>query len=206
MKTENELQHVIHNLRFEYGPTVQQFENHGGRNGNWKEDNISNGGINLLYGLYDLIRDNFKDDYTIAEIGCHTGGSAELFANMCKLVYAVDCWTSTDIYEVKFDNMMSKYNNIIKIKDFSVPASKRFEDESLDAVYIDADHTYESIREDIISWFPKIKKNGVLCGHDLQIPDIRKALNEFFPYKNFEKYCDNSWAIKMEEINNLNLL
>lgn len=48
----------------------------------------------------------------------------------------------------------------------SVEASKDFKDGSLDFVYIDADHSYEAVKQDIDVWLPKVKVGGVLGGHD----------------------------------------
>jgi hypothetical protein len=44
--------------------------------------------------------------------------------------------------------------------------SELFEDNSLDFVYIDANHTYEGVKEDIKYWYPKVKPGGLLLGHD----------------------------------------
>lgn len=52
------------------------------------------------------------------------------------------------------------------IRKFSVDAAKDFEDESLDFVYIDGLHDYESASADIKAWYPKVKKGGILSGHD----------------------------------------
>lgn len=41
-----------------------------------------------------------------------------------------------------------------------------FNDDSLDFVYIDANHTYESVVDDINLWYPKVKSGGILAGHD----------------------------------------
>jgi hypothetical protein len=62
----------------------------------------------------------------------------------------------------------------------SVEASKRFKDNSIDLIFIDADHAYESIREDIQSWLPKVKKGGIICGHDYsgQEKGVIKAVDE----------------------------
>ena len=45
-------------------------------------------------------------------------------------------------------------------------ASKMFSDNSLDFVYIDANHSYESVREDLKIWYPKVTNGGYLFGDD----------------------------------------
>jgi len=51
----------------------------------------------------------------------------------------------------------------------------------LDFVHIDGDHSYEQVVRDIKNYMPKIKKNGILSGHDylLQV-GVVKAVDEFF--------------------------
>jgi predicted O-methyltransferase YrrM len=48
----------------------------------------------------------------------------------------------------------------------SVEAAENFDDNSMDFVFLDADHSYESVKADITAWWPKIKPGGWLCGHD----------------------------------------
>ena len=48
----------------------------------------------------------------------------------------------------------------------SVEAAKDFPDGFFDYVYIDAEHTTEAVKADITSWYPKVKKFGMLAGHD----------------------------------------
>ena len=45
-------------------------------------------------------------------------------------------------------------------------AAELFPDGSLDFVYIDANHNYESVKSDIECWYPKVKYGGLLLGHD----------------------------------------
>ena len=52
----------------------------------------------------------------------------------------------------------------------SMEAVQKFENESLDFVFIDGSHEYEDIKDDIISWLPKVKRGGVLAGHDYYLP------------------------------------
>jgi len=54
------------------------------------------------------------------------------------------------------------------------------EDESLDFVYIDANHSYEHFSSDLEEWSKKVKEGGIVSGHDFSLlfPDICKRLNE----------------------------
>lgn len=52
------------------------------------------------------------------------------------------------------------------IKDYSIPASLSILDESLDFVFIDGDHHFDFIMEDIIAWSRKVRKGGIVSGHD----------------------------------------
>jgi len=65
------------------------------------------------------------------------------------------------------------------VRDFSVPAAARFADGAFDWVYLDADHRYEAVRDDIAAWWPKVReKGGVLAGHDF-IPDGDHSFGRF---------------------------
>jgi methyltransferase family protein len=48
----------------------------------------------------------------------------------------------------------------------SVRAAERLDDGSIDFVYIDARHDYDSVLEDLRAWFPKVRGGGILSGHD----------------------------------------
>lgn len=48
----------------------------------------------------------------------------------------------------------------------SLEGVKLFDDESLDAVYLDGNHALPSVRADIAAWYPKVRKGGIFSGHD----------------------------------------
>lgn len=79
------------------------------------------------------------------------------------------------------------------IKKNSWDASNDFEDESVDFIFIDADHKYESVVKDIQSWLPKLKKGGMMSGHDFTQPTagVKKAVEELLP--DFKLGTDNIW-------------
>jgi predicted O-methyltransferase YrrM len=69
------------------------------------------------------------------------------------------------------------------LKEHSVQASSRFEDRSLDLVFIDGCHEYEPVLADIKAWMPKVKPGGMLAGHDYSwsmFPGVVHAVEEVF--------------------------
>jgi hypothetical protein len=162
-------------------------------------------------GLLDLI--NYLKDKveTMVEVGSYQGESTIIFAQNLpniKKIYAVDPWLNgyaagdicsdeypMEIVENNFDIRIKDYPTIIKKKMFSTDFANEIEDGSLDFVYIDGDHQYESCKNDIKIWLPKIKSNGIIAGHDY-LPacfmGVVNAVNETFgqPDLTFE---DTSW-------------
>jgi cephalosporin hydroxylase len=72
----------------------------------------------------------------------------------------------------------------------------QYEDESLDFVYIDANHSYDGVIKDLQDWYPKIKKGGMISGHDYEErpwPGLVKAVDEFFGKENIE-IDPRSWS------------
>lgn len=67
----------------------------------------------------------------------------------------------------------------------------------LAAVYIDGDHAYEAVRDDIKAWLPKIKHGGILAGHDYGAgwPGVQKAVDEILGSK--INVMRQSWVCKV---------
>jgi hypothetical protein len=79
------------------------------------------------------------------------------------------------------------------IRATTVEAAEQVEDESLDFVFIDADHSYEAVKRDIDIWEKKVKPGGCVLGHDIDWPDVRKAVKE--KYGNlYACLDDNVWC------------
>lgn len=74
----------------------------------------------------------------------------------------------SDLYRAvrkKLENLKSNKHYKL-IRDFSKNACTSFEDLSVDFVYIDGNHKYEYVKEDIELWWPKVKHGGIFAGHD----------------------------------------
>ncbi len=62
----------------------------------------------------------------------------------------------------------------------STEAASKFKDRSVDFCFLDASHDYASVMQDLKAWLPKIRKGGVLAGHDIHSEDVGNAVKEFF--------------------------
>ena len=53
------------------------------------------------------------------------------------------------------------------------------EEDKYDYIFIDGNHSYEYVLEDIALWYPKLKNGGVFAGHDFDLECVRKAVYEY---------------------------
>jgi hypothetical protein len=88
--------------------------------------------------------------------------------------------------------------NMQLIRKTSVEAAADFEDSFFDVVYIDANHNYEYVKQDLEAWWPKIISGGVLCGDDYEpagVVDfgVIQAVDEFAEANNLEVNIGDCW-------------
>jgi len=130
---------------------------------------------------------------TGAEIGTERGLYAETLckANPKVKLFCIDPWTTYPGYRDILDQnyMKETYNeardrlsafNCKFIKAFSVDAVKKFADGSLDFVYIDGNHEYPYITQDMIEWSKKVRPGGIMAGHDYVTSNKSKPRNQVF--------------------------
>jgi predicted O-methyltransferase YrrM len=105
-------------------------------------------------------------------------------------------------------NIFPLLGAVTPIRMASVNAAKLFPDNSIDIVFIDACHEYECVKEDINAWLPKIKKGGIISGHDYQWGDdkrpegapVKKAVDEIFGVTNvtfIHGNWENVWMVNL---------
>lgn len=84
------------------------------------------------------------------------------------------------LLEVFRRNMQPVEGHYTAIQGDSAESASLYEDESLDFVFIDASHDYESFHKDLLAWFPKVKIGGMIAGHDFAdaYPGIQRAVIE----------------------------
>lgn len=164
--------------------------------------------VNSVRGLHDMILDIVRPDFVIVEIGSFAGVSSDLFARYCSRLYCIDVWSSRPVgieddmmakAELMFDKVWKSHPNIKPIQGESVEIASQFDDASIDMVYIDGEHSYRSVLDDILAWMPKVKPGGWVTGHDMILMPVQKAVREAFGerYGDIQVYEDTSWAIRL---------
>lgn len=97
------------------------------------------------------------------------------------------------LYKDFLKNTLPVSHIVNPIRKPSTVAAEEYQNESLEFVFIDGDHSYESVKEDILAWLPKVKRGGILAGHDYTVdwPGTIKAVNETIGNTNIrtQEYC-----------------
>lgn len=116
-----------------------------------------------------------------AEIGTEQGVYSEvlLSANPNLMLYSIDAWHAYKgyrdhtrqekldrFYQITKDRLAKFGDRSMMLKMFSMDAVKQCKDESLDFVYIDANHDFINATQDIYYWSKKVRKGGIISGHD----------------------------------------
>jgi predicted O-methyltransferase YrrM len=157
--------------------------------------------------LYDEWVQRFNDGAVIVEVGCYLGRSACYLAEQIKqsgkhiTLICVDVWTP---YFLQGKSMECIYENflaavrigglsdiILPIRGSSCKIAPLLRN-NLDAVFIDADHSYASVKEDIAAWIGKVRPGGVLAGHDYVDPvwdEVTRAVHDTLGHVRAQGRC-----------------
>lgn len=140
-----------------------------------------------------------------AEIGVKTGKYSKHILGKWhgQKLFSIDPWLAADpadyvdrsnVSQEEFDANLAQTKAALAVfgarseiwRCTSLDAAARIPDKSLDFVYIDARHDYESVKEDVRAWFPKVKPGGIIAGHDYVdglLPEgdfgVKAAVDEF---------------------------
>jgi cephalosporin hydroxylase len=144
------------------------------------------------------------------EIGTDKGDFADFLLenSQCKKLYCVDPYTSYSEYKDSINNTTgNKLYNEVKlklitrhgdrveiIKNFSRYASTYLPND-LDFVYLDGNHSYKYVLEDLESWYPKVRKGGYIVGDDVVDKDSNERDNEGNVYIKWGENCEGYYGV-----------
>ena len=113
-----------------------------------------------------------------------------------KKLYAIDPWednaelTQAEVSFQTCKNLLEQFGERSEmVKGYSPSAAEMFDDNSLDFVYIDGLHDYESVKADIAAFYKKVKVGGIIAGHDYHLgdwPGVYNSVNEFMVQNSLE--------------------
>jgi hypothetical protein len=166
----------------------------------------------------NFLKYHFKDySLTGVEVGVWQGVHARQMLRVLNLkkLFLVDSYLPYEDLDRKVhpkeemeNNMriaeqnIAEFTNTCWLKMSSIEATKNVPSD-LDFVYIDASHAYEDVKSDINAWFPKIRNNGVLGGHDFQPlgQSVVRAAVEFAHQERLKLHFSNCdwWVVKGEK-------
>ena len=113
----------------------------------------------------------------VVELGCYEGRTtAELARNCEGSVYTVDPFCKGRL-GFSYGEVIARRHikrqglkNIHFIESFSYQAAEEF-DNSIDFLFIDADHSYEAVKQDWNDWYPKVRPGGFIALHDSRVAE-----------------------------------
>lgn len=186
----------------------------------------------MVKAFIDLVQEHQYHGMKVAEIGCYDGESSQhwvpMVSNNSGRSLLVDHFRGSPCVGAGNPHDESSYNPsavvdklLFRMRSFqgvtilmgdSVEVADMVKSESLDLCFIDADHRYSKVSQDIDAWKSKVKAGGILCGHDcdaLKYDDrfiemdyiqgnhhgVAKAVTERFP--NVKLIGDAVWVVEM---------
>lgn len=118
-------------------------------------------------------------------------------SNDLKEVEAYKQVNVSKMYEEFLDNTEHLDNNFTVIKDYSWEAADYFLDDSVDICFLDAGHSASAVLADLKAWYPKMKNNSIMAGHDYNSwIGVKTSVLEFFG-KEPDKIENDCWFIKI---------
>lgn len=162
----------------------------------YEQKHLKEGSFCNFHSFYEEIARWIPDGGTWVEIGVYWGESFRWGTVAClnegKTVRMVgvdafpDAWHHNGTpMETMFHNHMAPLaRHYETIRGGSSESARFFDDGSVDFVFIDANHTYDFVKADVLAWLPKIKPGGIIAGHDYNAPhEVERAVNEIFGTK-----------------------
>lgn len=175
--------------------------------------------MSLSSTLISLIKETIGNPITGAEVGVYKGQTSKALLEAFPDLYLalVDPWKEWEegasyrkhkrtgshtqekwdkVYFEAMQNIAGNWKSSV-YKMTSEEAAKLFKDESLDFCFLDGNHVYENVKQDIELWTPKIRKGGLFVGHDWggRYRGVKKAVTRAFRKEDLLLPGDRVWGV-----------
>lgn len=162
--------------------------------------------------------DKIKEGDICAEIGVLKGDYSNLILMQpLSKLYLIDPWISIpdiphrwhavpqeemDDYKNEVVNKFSGNDKVEIVEKYSADAVTDFENDHFDWIYLDANHSYNFVQQDLNNWWAKLKSNGYLCGNAYVDSPIARNVLDFGVIPAVDDFLED----KFEEINHFEVI
>jgi hypothetical protein len=162
------------------------------------------------------------------KVGAEVGVAAGLYSEvLCRsnpnlLLYCIDPWIQSayapenieatvpqGVYDTDYEKTKAKliHYNCAIVRETSLKAAELFPDNSFDFVYIDANHDFVNVTNDIDTWKKKVRPGGILSGHDYcyysyrKFNHVKRVVETYFRcYRMMPYFVAGSFEVKKGEV------
>ena len=158
---------------------------------------------NLIQGVEDLrslarlfTELEFKEG---VEVGTNRGKFASFVCTVNPMLHltCIDPWITYEGNSVSQETQDAVYKyavkhlakfNITIMRKTSMEAVQLFSDSSIDFVYIDGNHAFDYVLQDIVQWAAKVKNDGIILVHDYCLRDVQYAVDSYTSFHHIVPY------------------
>lgn len=160
------------------------------RNGLW----LSSATQQAAWGLIDPIN-SLGENVRGIEIGVQSGINSYMLLEFCpnikkimgidpyrsyrdwdKVVPQADLDTNFTIFQANYEHMKDRFE-LVKMS--SNEAAPLLKNDTYDVVFIDGDHSLRAVLDDLSNYTPKIRKGGIIAGHDIGLSGVTMAVQSW---------------------------
>lgn len=149
--------------------------------------------------VLELANSKFPEGLFV-EIGAASGAFTKQILATCQKVkvVAIDLWAhqdngyedpcnlSQETQEERYRQIQEDFKNeprVTLVREWSHIAATHYVDAihstgAIDLIYLDANHSYEAVKQDLEAWLPKLKSGGIFAGHDYA-DEVKRAVDDF---------------------------
>lgn len=162
---------------------------------------------------------HFPEGYPFkcVEVGVYEGDHSQEILTVLEpeCLWLIDMWTDIKVsksgvdyighsqkdWNEKYYKVLTRFQNNpnVSVVRMSGDDAAEILPDDLNLVYIDACHDYECVLQDMHTWYPKIRKGGILSGDDYSRDSVVQAVAEFlkeYPQHKLQTSPTQWWFVK----------
>lgn len=135
------------------------------------------------------------------DLGAFCGRSAAIMAMYAGFVVTIDRffhWEGNPDYNLEdVTKSLSQWPNVKIVKGNVVAEVDQFGYETVDLLFVDADHNYQPVVDQICAWLPTVRPGSPVLFHDYCLiwPEVVRAVNERLADESLVEVEQRGWTL-----------